>query len=284
MLRKINNYDLSELKSWAKESEYIKAESPASEDIYFKQRNIRRQGNHIYFYDYVDEETQMIFTNLVKEATRDILIENINNLANNQIDDGIIIHINSPGGSAHCGFALYDFIKNSKIGTEGIIEGTCDSAATLIFLACTYRQMTPNSSFLMHQCSWGAYGQNKLMQDLALNAEKTMAKLRKIYFNETTFAEKNSKGEKLSDSDRILMIQNQLEHDIDWNYEECKKYGIIDMPVEQMELSKENQNKLEDFIEKLFQEQLKEKEKKEKEAEKNKKAEAKKPTKKTTKK
>ena len=53
--------------SWSKEANHINNSSPtlagreresAVDDIYYIQRNIRRQGNHIYFYDYIDEETQ----------------------------------------------------------------------------------------------------------------------------------------------------------------------------------------------------------------------------------
>lgn len=267
----LNRNDISALSIWAKEANEIgkmKMEQPASDDFYFKQRNIRRQGNQIYFYDYVDEETQMIFTNLIKEATRDILTEHVGDIIEGRLNEFITVHLNSPGGRADCGLALYDFIKTSKIPINCIVEGSCDSAATLIFLASHHREMTPNSTFMMHQCSWGAYGQNRLMQDLALNAEKLMAKLRRIYFLETSFGSMNSKGVKLSDEDRVLYIQQQLEHDIEWSYDECKKYDIVDVSFDEYELSKENQEKVEALIEKLLQDQQTQKEKENKATEK----------------
>lgn len=257
--------------SWAKEANHINNGVPtlagreresAVDDIYYIQRNIRRQGNHIYFYDYIDEETQMIFCNLVKEVTRDILMEHIGDILNNCLNEFIFVHLNSPGGRADCGLAIYDFIKTSTIPINCIVEGSCDSAATLLFLASHHREMTPNSTFMMHQCSWGCYGQNRLMQDMALNAEKLMMKLRKIYFEETSFGKVTSKGQKLTDEERMLMIQQQLEHDIEWSYSECKKYDIIDTSLEEFELSEENQSKVEALIEKLINEQISAKEKK----------------------
>lgn len=257
--------------SWVKEANNINNGIPmltgreresAVNDIYYIQRNIRRQGNHIYFYDYIDEETQMIFCNLIKEVTRDILMEHIGDILNNCLNEFIFVHLNSPGGRADCGLAIYDFIKTSSIPINCIVEGSCDSAATLLFLASHHREMTPNSTFMMHQCSWGCYGQNRLMQDMALNAEKLMMKLRKIYFEETSFGKVTSKGQKLSDEERMLMIQQQLEHDIEWSYSECKKYDIIDTSFEEFALSEENQSKVEALIEKLLSEQISSKEKK----------------------
>lgn len=283
--------------SWVKEANHInnsvstlagRERESAVDDIYYIQRNIRRQGNHIYFYDYIDEETQMIFCNLIKEVTRDILMEHIGDILNNCLNEFIFVHLNSPGGRADCGLAIYDFIKTSSIPINCIVEGSCDSAATLLFLASHHREMTPNSTFMMHQCSWGCYGQNRLMQDMALNAEKLMMKLRKIYFEETSFGKVTSKGQKLSDEERMLMIQQQLEHDIEWSYSECKKYDIIDTSFEEFALSEENQSKVEALIEKLLNEQFSSKEKKstskkteKKEEASKKKAPAKKFTKKT---
>lgn len=259
--------------SWSKEANHINNSFPilagreresAVDDIYYIQRNIRRQGNHIYFYDYIDEETQMIFYNLIKEVTRDIFMEHIGDILNNCFNEFIFVHLNSPGGRADCGLAIYDFIKTSSIPISCIVEGSCDSAATLLFLASHHREMTPNSTFMMHQCSWGCYGQNRLMQDMAINAEKLMMKLRKIYFEETSFGKTTSKGQKLSDEERMLMIQQQLEHDIEWSYSECKKYDIIDTSLEELELSEENQTKVEALIEKLLSEQISSKNSKEK--------------------
>lgn len=258
---KLSREELNCLASWADEANHIKLEQPASDDFYFKQRNIRRQGNQIYFYDYIDEETQMIFTNLIKEATRDILTEHVGDIIEGRLNEFITVHLNSPGGRADCGLALFDFIKTSKIPINCVIEGSADSAATLIFLASHHREMTLHSTFMIHQCSWGGYGQNRKMQDMALNAEKLMAKLRRIYFTETTFGATNSKGEKLSDEDRILYIQQQLEHDIEWSYDECKRYGVIDIPFEEYQLSPENQIKVEEFAEKLLKAQQAQKEK-----------------------
>ena len=50
----------------------------------------------------------------------------------------------------------------------------------------------------------------------------------------------------------------------EWSYSECKKYDIIDTSLEELELSEENQTKVEALIEKLLSEQISSKNSKEK--------------------
>jgi ATP-dependent Clp protease protease subunit len=68
--------------------------------------------------------------------------------------------INSPGGSLTDAFALIDTMKGSTtiINTVGI--GEISSAGLLIFMSGEKgrRIITPNTSILSHQFSWGAYG------------------------------------------------------------------------------------------------------------------------------
>ena len=68
--------------------------------------------------------------------------------------------VNSPGGSLTDAFALIDVMRGAtcKISTIGI--GEIASAGLLIFMsgAKGKRLLTPNTSILSHQFSWGAYG------------------------------------------------------------------------------------------------------------------------------
>ena len=70
------------------------------------------------------------------------------------------LFINSNGGSLTDAFALIDVMKGStsKISTVGI--GEVSSAGLDIFMAGTKgrRILTPNTSILSHQYSWGTWG------------------------------------------------------------------------------------------------------------------------------
>ena len=243
--------------------------------------NIRRRGSHIYFYEEINEVTQMILEVMLKDAVRDVLTEHVGEILGGELPESVTIHVNSPGGYLSCGFALYDYIKTSQIPITCVVEGLCASAATLIMLACPVRVMSPNSVYLMHQCSWGCWGENRFMQDHAANADKAMAKLRKIYMEETKIAEGKS------DKEREAYVQHLLEHDYELDASECEKLGIASAHEDDdddVELSEERVEKLQAFVKKLAEEQKKENAKAE-EAEASKKPKAdKKSTKKPTKK
>lgn len=222
--------------------------------------NIRRRGSHIYFYEEINEVTQMILEVMLREAINDVLTEHVGDIISGELPESVTIHLNSPGGYLSSGFALYDYIKTSQFPITCVVEGICASAATLIMLACPIKVMSPNSTFLMHQCSWGCWGDNRFMQDHAENAEKAMSKLRKIYFEETSIA----KGR--PDKERLAYIQHLLEHDYELSVEECVDFGIIDEPEDDdddVELSEERVEKLQAFIKKLAKEQRSEDAKKE---------------------
>ena len=88
----------------------------------------------------------------------------------------ITVFINSPGGSADCGLALYDMIKFVRPPVRCVASGLCASAAVIIYVGARrgMRFATPNARFLMHQPSTSAFGQ---ASDVEITA-KEMLKLR----------------------------------------------------------------------------------------------------------
>ena len=68
--------------------------------------------------------------------------------------------INSPGGDLNSAFAVIDTMKGSAIPIYTVGLGCIASAAVLIFMAGEKgkRVLTPNTSILSHQYSWGTYG------------------------------------------------------------------------------------------------------------------------------
>ena len=221
------------------------------DDPLFADRNIRRYGTDIYFLDVIDDETQLILQVMLKQAQADFLGDHLQDIITQTLSDTITIHLNSPGGYAYCGLALYDFIKQMQVPVTCVVEGSCASAATLILLACEERHMMDNSVFLMHQCSWGAWGENRYMQDEAENSRKLMSRLRHIYMDETEIG-----IEYKDEKQREMFVQSILEHDRYFSKEECKQLGILKCECDgEPPLSEESIAKLNDFAQKLFEEE-----------------------------
>ena len=257
LTEKMANINATSLKGLNK-SKLASKIMPTSEydDPLFTDRNIRKYGTDIYFLDAIDDESQLILQQMLKQCVAEFLADHIQDILMQSLNDSITIYINSPGGYAYSGLALYDFIKEIKVPVRCVISGECASAATLIFLACDRREMSDNSCFLMHQCSWGDIGDNRYMQDQAENSRKLMAQLRKIYMEETNIGK-----EYTDEKEREAYIQSILEHDRYFSKEECKQLGILSEEDEDEPLSEESLAKLNEFAQKLFEQEQKEKNK-----------------------
>ena len=81
------------------------------------------------------------------------------NLSDNRLPQLTLV-INSPGGDVHAAFALIDTMKASTIPIKTVGLGLIASCGFLIFIAGTKgkRILTPNTSILSHQYSWGSAG------------------------------------------------------------------------------------------------------------------------------
>ena len=68
--------------------------------------------------------------------------------------------ITSPGGDLNAAFAVIDTMRGSAIPIRTIGLGQIASAGLMIFIAGEKgnRILTPNTSILSHQYSWGAFG------------------------------------------------------------------------------------------------------------------------------
>jgi len=127
----------------------------------------------------------------------------------------ITVYINSPGGQADSGFAMYDFIRFVKPPVRTIVTGMCASAAVLPFLAVPKerRFSLPNARFLLHQPSTMVMGS---ASDVAINAEE-IVKLRERY-NAIVGQETGKTMEQVtSDADRDFWLSPA----------QAKEYGLV---------------------------------------------------------
>ncbi|OUW75545.1 MAG: hypothetical protein CBD74_14265 [Saprospirales bacterium TMED214] len=83
-----------------------------------------------------------------------------NLLPDSERPEKLVLVINSPGGSVHAAFALIDTIKGSAIPVHTVGLGLIASCGVLTFMAGAkgHRMITPNTSILSHQYSWGSGG------------------------------------------------------------------------------------------------------------------------------
>jgi ATP-dependent Clp protease, protease subunit len=93
----------------------------------------------------------------------------------------LTLMINSPGGQMHSAFALIDVMKGSKIPIHTVGLGMIASCGLLTFIAGEkgFRTITPNTSILSHQYSWGSYGkEHELLarvREFELSSERMLA-------------------------------------------------------------------------------------------------------------
>lgn len=128
----------------------------------------------------------------------------------------IKMYINSPGGSAYAGMAIYDTVRTLKPDVQTIAVGTAASAATLLLAAGTKgkRFSLPHSIIHIHQPLGEARGQ---ASDIQIDA-KEILRLKELY------AEKLAEhtGKKVDD------INEDFDRDFYMTAEDAKEYGIID--------------------------------------------------------
>ncbi len=108
----------------------------------------------------------------------------------------ITVYVNSPGGDADSGFAIYDLMRFACSPVRTVCAGLCASAGVIIFLGGNkgQRYSLPHSRFLIHQPSTGIQGQASDIEITAREIIKTRDKYNQIVSDETGVeAEKISK-------------------------------------------------------------------------------------------
>lgn len=132
----------------------------------------------------------------------------------------IYIFIDSPGGDADAGFAVFDMIRFIKSPVKTIGMGLVASAASIILLAAEKKNRfaLPNSHYLIHQPLSGIKGVATDIEIHAKELEKMRRKINKMIAEET--GKKENKV--ASDTDRDYWM----------NAEEAFEYGLISKVIE----------------------------------------------------
>ncbi len=131
----------------------------------------------------------------------------------------IKIFINSPGGSADDGFAIYDMIRFVRPRVRIVSVGLSASAATIIMLAAAKedRLALPNARIMIHQPSMRSFGAAEDLRRTAEQILKLRQRINELYAEET----KQPLDKVTEDTDRDYWM----------TAEEAVEYGLISKVV-----------------------------------------------------
>ena len=126
--------------------------------------------------------------------------------------------ITSPGGDLNAAFAVIDTIRGSAVPVRTIGLGQIASAGLMIFIAGDKgkRILTPNTSILSHQYTWGAFGKEHELFATVKEFDLTTKKMISHYKKCTGLSEAKIREILLPPQDMWLSPQ------------EAKKLGICD--------------------------------------------------------
>lgn len=134
----------------------------------------------------------------------------------------LLLMICSDGGDLSPAFALIDVMRTSRIPVKTVGLGSVGSAGLLIFLSGTpgRRILTPNTSILSHQFSWGSSGK----------AHELFATVREFELTQQRMVELYQRCTGLDDETiRKVLLPPQ---DVYLSADEAAKYNICDLVAE----------------------------------------------------
>lgn len=128
-----------------------------------------------------------------------------------EIPEGEIleVHINSDGGDAFEGTAIYNLLKNAPVKTIGIVDGHAFSAATFILAACDKRIMQTGTMLLVHNAWTIAVGNADELRAVADDLDKLMESNRKLLLERCKLSEEELIA--LMAEDRMITPEEALE-------------------------------------------------------------------------
>ena len=165
------------------------------------------RGHHVFMSE-VTQET-------MKPLIDWIISENFNREKKKK---ELTLGICSPGGDLNACFALVDVMKGSKIPIRTIGMGMIASCGLLMFISGEKgrRVLTPNTSILSHQFSWGSFGKEHELFAAVKEFDLTTRRMIDHYKKCTGLSEENIRKYLLPPQDVWLSAK------------EAKKLGLCD--------------------------------------------------------
>lgn len=126
----------------------------------------------------------------------------------------ITLVINSVGGCLDDAFSIIDTMEGSKIPIRTVGLGLVASAALMIFMSGRkgYRSLTPNTSILSHQWSWGVMGKRHELVSSQNQFDIIDKKVYNLYKKKTILSKADIHKVLLPPNDVWLTPQQALEY------------------------------------------------------------------------
>ena len=165
------------------------------------------RGHHVFMSDVTQESMQPLIDWIISE-----------NFNQKEKKRELTLGICSPGGDLNACFALVDVMKGSKIPIRTIGMGMIASCGLLMFISGEKgrRILTPNTSILSHQYSWGTYGKEHELFAQVKEYDLTTERIINHYKKCTGLTEKDIR--------KYLLPP----HDVWLSAKEAKKLGLCD--------------------------------------------------------
>ena len=139
----------------------------------------------------------------------------------------INVHINSLGGSAFQGLAIYNLLKQHKANINTYIDGIAASSASIIAMAGNKIFMPKTSLIMIHNCWTYAIGNAKELRKTAEDMDKIATAYKEAYLSKIKISEEELT--KLLDEETYLTA------------DECIEMGFADEIIELKENTGINQ-------------------------------------------
>ncbi len=151
--------------------------------------------------------------NLAERVIRQLI------LLESESDEPIRVFIDSPGGDADAGYAIFDMMRFVKPVVHTIGMGLVASAGALILLAAEKenRSGMPNSHYLIHQPLSGMRGVATDIEIHARELERMRGRINRLIADET--------------GKPYEQVEKDTDRDFWMNAEEATEYGLISRVV-----------------------------------------------------
>jgi ATP-dependent Clp protease protease subunit len=160
------------------------------------------------------------------DSLANIVVAQLLHLQSEDPDKDISIYVNSPGGSLHAAFAIYDTMQYVKPDVQTICFGIAMSAGSLVLAggATGKRMALPNARILIHQPTSGFQGQST---DIEIHAREVLENRRRM---EQIYSRHTGKP--------VEQLHEDMERDRFFTAEEAVGYGLIDRVIDVAELQR----------------------------------------------
>lgn len=145
----------------------------------------------------------------------------VENLADVKEGDTLNLYINSMGGSVKEALGIYNALRRCPATVNAYIDGFAASAASIIAVAADRVVMPRNTTMMVHNASWGIYGNSAALRKSADDLDIINAAMLQSYVVKAGEKLTMEKLEELADGETWLSA------------EDCVLYGLADEFAEQ---------------------------------------------------